>query len=49
MKYIQLPGTDMNVSQIQLGSAEFGLTEVGASGRKVSVEDAFRQMDEFLD
>lgn len=49
MRYIKLPKTDMEISQIVLGSAEYGVTAQYPGMKAVPTEDAFRQMDEFLD
>ena len=49
MRYIKLPKTDMEVSQIQLGSAEFGVDVQYPGMKAVPTEDAFRLMDEFVD
>jgi len=56
MRYINLPGTDMKVAQIQLGTGDYGIdpsmgVEVKdySAVRGVTVEAAFRQMDEYLD
>ena len=49
MRYIRLPQTELTVSQIQLGSAEFGVTAKYPGMKAVSTEDAHRMMDEFID
>ena len=49
MKYLTLPETDMAVSQIQLGTAEYGVVADHPGMKALSEADAFRQMDEFLD
>lgn len=49
MKYLKLPETDLNISQIALGSAEFGVDAQYPGMKAVPTKDAFRQMDEFLD
>lgn len=49
MKYVKLPGTELTVSHIALGSAEFGVDATYPGMKAVSTKDAFRQMDEFTD
>jgi len=49
MRYLDLPLTDLKISQIVLGSAEYGLENQAPGVKAVSTADAFRQMDEFTD
>lgn len=49
MRYIKLPNTDLTVSQIQLGSAEFGLDPQYPGMKAVPTAQAHRMMDEFVD
>ncbi len=49
MRYVKLPSTELTVSQIQLGSAEYGVDVKYPGMKAVPTADAHRQMDEFID